>query len=279
MGVPYAEVIGDPIGHSKSPLIHKFWLEKLGLEGDYRTLTVRPGEVRSYLERRRRDPDWRGCNATMPLKGELFDVLISDTERERARLAAFNCCFAIGDAFIREKLPLNVAVLGASTDHLGLGDPFLNRVLDRDLLVVVGTGATARTALFGFSGYRNYAVVARDRRKAQAMLDALGITGRILGLDEPLPPASLLVNATPLGMRGFPEWRPDLSALPANAIVYDLVYDPMQTGLVKAARARGLETLDGLVMLIGQARTSFQLFFKALAPRDHDPELRRRLEG
>ena len=67
-GIPYAEVIGDPIAHSKSPLIHKFWLEKLGMEGDYRHCLVRPGELGTYFERRRHDPDWRGCNITMPHK-------------------------------------------------------------------------------------------------------------------------------------------------------------------------------------------------------------------
>ena len=68
MGVPYAEVIGDPIAHSKSPLIHKFWLEKLGIEGDYRAARVRADELADYLEARRADPDWRGCNVTMPHK-------------------------------------------------------------------------------------------------------------------------------------------------------------------------------------------------------------------
>ena len=68
MGVPYAEVIGDPIAHSKSPVIHKFWLQQLGMEGDYRRTQVRPEELESYIADRRADPDWRGCNVTMPHK-------------------------------------------------------------------------------------------------------------------------------------------------------------------------------------------------------------------
>src|SRR5688500_3616908 len=74
-GRPYAEVIGDPIAHSKSPLIHKFWLEKLGIEGDYRATRITPAELPEYLHVRRRDSDWRGCNVTMPLKTEVTPFL------------------------------------------------------------------------------------------------------------------------------------------------------------------------------------------------------------
>ncbi len=78
MGVPYAEVIGDPIAHSKSPLIHKFWLEKLGIEGDYRATRVTADELPAYFAARRSDPDWRGCNVTMPLKEAAYQLLDVD---------------------------------------------------------------------------------------------------------------------------------------------------------------------------------------------------------
>ena len=75
MGIPYAEVIGDPVAHSRSPLIHKFWLERLGIEGDYRATRATAGELPAYLAARRSDPDWRGCNVTMPHKQAILPLL------------------------------------------------------------------------------------------------------------------------------------------------------------------------------------------------------------
>jgi len=279
MGVPYAEVVGDPIDHSKSPLIHKFWLEKLGMEGDYRPLRVKAGELIHYLELRRRDPDWRGCNATMPLKGELHGLLARMVAGEGDRSASLNCAFPISPGIPQDALPLNVALIGTSTDHLGLVEPFLDHVFQPGPLVVIGTGGAARRALASLSGFpfEESVILSRNPGAALDLLDALEMKGRAQALDEPLPPASLLVNASPLGMRGFPELDLDLAPLPGHAAVYDLVYDPVETGLIAAARARGLTAIDGLTMLLGQARRSFQLFFKQLAPREYDGELRERL--
>jgi shikimate dehydrogenase len=89
-----------------------------------------------------------------------------------------------------------------------------------------------------------------------------------------LPAADLLVNASPLGMTGQAPYAPDLSPLPSRAMVYDIVYAPLETPLLAAARARGLATLDGLEMLIGQAALAFDIFFDAQAPRGKDAELR-----
>lgn len=278
MALPYAEVVGDPIAHSKSPAIHKFWLGKLGMEGDYRLQRVKAGELIHYLELRRRDPDWRGCNATMPLKTELHDLLARDTGLPDAA-RSFNCAFPISPDFPQDALPLNVALIGTSTDHLGLVEPFLDHLFQPGPLVVVGTGGAARRALVSLSVFRftESVILSRDPAAAVRLLEALGIKGRAQTLDARLPPASLLVNASPLGMRGFPELGLDLAPLPDHAAVYDLVYDPVDTGLIGAARARGLKAIDGLTMLIGQARVSFQLFFKQLAPREYEDELRERL--
>jgi len=89
-----------------------------------------------------------------------------------------------------------------------------------------------------------------------------------------LPPADVLVNATSLGMAGMPPLELDLSPLPQSAIVYDIVYSPLETGLLRRARQRGLRTIDGLTMLIGQADAAFQHFFDGVPPREHDTELR-----
>ena len=94
-----------------------------------------------------------------------------------------------------------------------------------------------------------------------------------------MPPSALVVNATGLGMTGQPPLDLDLSALPKDAVVYDIVYAPLETGLLAAARARDLDTIDGLEMLIGQAAVAFELFFGAEPPRDRDEDLRALLLG
>jgi shikimate dehydrogenase len=106
------------------------------------------------------------------------------------------------------------------------------------------------------------------------MIADLGIAATARGLDAPLPPAGLLVNASALGMRGHPSFPLALDPLPGHAVVIDIVTDPLDTDLLAAARARGLRTLDGLVMLIGQAAMAFTLFFEHKAPRAHDAKLR-----
>jgi shikimate dehydrogenase len=114
----------------------------------------------------------------------------------------------------------------------------------------------------------------RNPLKGAALLASFGLKGDALKLDAPLPPAALLVNATSLGMAGQPPLDLDLAPLPDDAVVYDVVYAPLETGLLKAARARDLDTVDGLDMLIGQAALAFELLFGAEPPRDRDDELR-----
>src|SRR3546814_14497323 len=101
-----------------------------------------------------------------------------------------------------------------------------------------------------------------------------GMAGGALPLLAPLPAVELVVNSTALGMMGYDVLEPDLSGLPSEAIVYDIVYAPLETALLTEAHGRGLRTLDGLNMLIGQAAKAFQLFFRAQPPREHDFETR-----
>jgi shikimate dehydrogenase len=117
-------------------------------------------------------------------------------------------------------------------------------------------------------------LLARSPLKAAALLAHFGLKGRVLPLDSRLPPVALLVNSSPLGMVGQPPLEMDLSPLPDEAHVYDIVYTPLETGLLKAARARDLDTTDGLDMLIGQAALAFELFFGKAPPDDTEDELR-----
>lgn len=263
--IPYAEVIGDPIAQSKSPLIHGFWLEALGIAGDYRRCHVKPDELTAYVAERRDDPDWRGCNITMPHKAAVME-LVDDPGNIRGTIGAMN-------TIVRQK---DGSLIGTNTDAAGFYSPLAELDLEDAPVVVVGAGGASRAVLFALAraGVGPVTILNRSPLKAMGLLATFGLKGDVLALDAKLPPAALLVNASSLGMKGQPPLDLDLSPLPDGAIVYDLVYSPLQTGLLQAAEARGLDTVDGLDMLIGQAALAFELFFGAPPPEGRDEELR-----
>ena len=276
---PYAEVIGDPIAHSKSPLIHNFWLEKLGIDAEYRATRVTSLELGAYFEERAHDPAWRGCNITMPHKIAALDHVHKQRD----------------PSFPIE--PINTAVRredrieGMNTDTNGLIEPLMPLFGGIDLsgrtpelgsrpAVVVGAGGVLYPAMSALSafGCAPITVVARDPAKlARIEQDYRGAHVRTLQLGEPLPPARILLNASPLGMSGFAPFPYSVDALAADCIVFDMVYSPIETKLLCAARGRGLRTVDGLQMLVAQAAAAFQCFFSQAAPRQYDHELRERL--
>lgn len=265
---PYAEVIGDPIAHSKSPLIHGFWLEKLGLAADYHAVHVRPEHLPDYLAARRGDKWWRGCNVTLPHKLAVMD-LVDDPGDVRSTIGAMNTLVHAPDA----------SVTGTNTDAAGFLAPIMDVPLEGQPVVVVGTGGAAHAVLFALrqSGAGPVTLLARNALKGAALLARFGMKGQVKPLDAALPPAALLVNTTSLGMKGQPDLLLDLSPLPEDALVYDIVYAPLETALLKAAAARNLDTVDGLSMLIGQAAFAFEMFYGAAPPEDCDAELRERL--
>lgn len=264
----YAEVIGHPISHSKSPLIHNFWLQKLGMVAEYKAVDVPPDALAAYFEGRRNDPDWRGCNITIPNKIAALDH-VEDPGGLRDSIGAINVVFR------GEK----GALTGTNSDAGGFYTPIAGLDLVDESVIVIGAGGAARAVLFALAqaDVRDVVILGRNPLKAAGLLAHFGLKGRVLPMDARLPDASLLVNASPLGMTGQEPLDLDLSPLPDNAIVYDLVYAPLETGLLKAAHARGLETVDGLEMLIGQAAIAFELFFGVAPPSDCDEELRAKL--
>jgi len=264
MGIPYAEVIGDPIAHSRSPAIHKFWLEKLGLEGDYRAVQISTRDLPAYLDARRADPDWRGCNVTMPLKTAavaLMDGLLPGAKA----VNAVNTMFVVDGR-----------LCGNNTDLRGFAEPFRNDRESRGNALVIGTGAAARTAFIALAAldFRTVRLGGRNAGRARSLLRSLGQRSAAVPLDRPPPSINLLVNASAGGMTGQDPLEFDLKRLPPSAVVYDIVYQPLETPLLAQARALGLRTLDGLDMLIGQAAASFCHFFDGQPPRQHDAELR-----
>jgi shikimate dehydrogenase len=265
MTMPYAEVIGDPIVHSKSPLIHKFWLDKLGIAADYRATQVDPADLDAFISARTADPDWRGCNVTIPHKIAVMDC-VADPGSVRDSIGAMN-------TIVRAE---NGAIIGTNTDAAGFYAPIADMDLDGAHAAVIGSGGAAHAVLFALArcNVGEITLFARNPLKGAGVLARFGLKGTVHKLEAPLPPVDLLVNATSLGMVGQPPLTIDLSSLPAEAVVYDLVYAPVQTQLLKAAERRDLTTIDGLEMLIGQAAAAFELFFGTAPPRDDDEELR-----
>jgi shikimate dehydrogenase len=264
----FADVIGHPISHSKSPLIHRFWLDQLGIIGDYHARDVLPENVGAYFAEMADDPNWRGCNVTIPHKIAALDF-VTDPGDVRGSIGAINTVFR-GD---------KGALIGTNTDAGGFYGPIADVPLAGETAIVIGAGGAARAVLFALAqaDIGEVVILARSALKAAGLLAHFGLKGRVLPMDARLPEASLLVNASPLGMTGQEPLDIDLSPLPEHALVYDLVYAPIETALLKAARARELETVDGLEMLVGQAAIAFELFFGVAPPDDGEDILRAKL--
>ena len=263
--VGYAEVIGDPIAHSKSPAIHNFWLGKLGLDCDYRATLVPRAELPALLAGRRGDAEWRGCNVTMPLK--LDALMMADDASDRA--------VAAGAANIL--VPKEGLLLAGNTDIgavLQLLGPRLQRDGAPDGITLLGNGGAARAVLVALRmlEFGNVCIQARDITAAYALALEFGLEVQPRTFDVPVA-SSGLVNATPIGMAGVPPFAIDISRMPAAGWVLDMVTAPTETPLLKDARERGLATIDGLVLLVEQAAESFMLLFGHEAPRQFDAEL------
>lgn len=258
----YAEVIGDPVAHSKSPLMHGHWLEQLGIAAEYRAHRVASEDLETYLLTRRHDPDWRGCNVTIPHKSAVVPHL-SALGPDARSIGAVNTIVPQGEG----------TLLGVNTDAHGA--LFALAGVEAEHGVVIGAGGAARAALFALKvmGVPKVTVVNRDMIRARAALDDLEVDGRVVPLGTSLA-ADLLVNASALGMTGQPPLPFDVAALPDHATVFDMVYAPLETALLVAARGRGLRAIDGLAMLVEQGAMAFAAFFAAGPDRADTPELR-----
>ena len=262
MGIPYAEVIGDPIAHSKSPLIHKFWLERFAIDGDYRATLVAPGELADFLVQRQADLAWRGCNVTMPHKVAALALSCQPD----AFVGATNALVPLED---RALLPLN-------TDYSAVFDLIGGSGLKPHRPVVVGSGGAARAALAALRDFypEHVLLICRSQEKGATLLRHFGLAGSVAPLGTAPWRFDVIINASPLGMYGAPPLEIDLAAMTKGGIVLDMVYAPVETTLLRNARARHLRTIDGIDMLLAQARSSFELFFSATPSEEYDAELR-----
>ncbi len=257
--IAYAEVIGDPIGHSLSPLIHRHWLCRSGAPDDYRARKVTALSLAEYLWEARGDKLWRGCNVTAPLKTAILPHL-DRLDAAAEATGAVNLVVRDGGALV-----------GRNSDVAGVLAALRNTDLSGRRAVLIGAGGAAAAAAHALRrlGINELVVLAR-RPDAAARLGAPETFDRA---DRALDGASLVVNATPLGMTHAPAMPGSLlsalSQTAAGAIALDMVYRPLLTPFLRAARDRGLVAHDGLHMLIGQARPAFNLFFGRPAPADN----------
>src|SRR5690625_701934 len=259
--VRLAGVLGWPIAHSRSPRLHGHWLAQYRIKGAYVPLAVHPDDLERAVEGLVA-LGFRGANVTLPHKERV--AALCDRVSERARRIG-----AVNTLVVRDG-----RVEGDNSDGFG----FIENLKEREdaweptrPAVVLGAGGAARAILVALleAGVREIRLLNRTRARAEALAEELGRNIRVFDWgtwDDALGETGLLVNTTSLGMSGQPPLEIDLHALPASALVNDIVYVPLETPLLAAARARGNPAVDGLGMLLHQARPGFEAWF-GVAPQ------------
>ncbi len=288
-GKPYAEVIGDPISHSKSPLIHNFWLGKLGIDAEYKAFPVKSEGLGEYFAQRRKDEMWRGCNVTVPHKesgmrfvdGPLQELAASQVDEMSPGYQSIGAVNVV--------VPRNGALLGANTDIDGVIGPInsfhdvvfnFGPVPPRSV-VIIGAGGAARAAVAALKwrGWvSEWRIAVRRPEAGLKLLTDLELYGSVVEIaDADFAGADILINASTMGMGETTDSPLSLSTLgngSSRPLVFDMVYHPLETGLLRAAKKQGHEMIGGIDMLIGQASGAFNLFFGENPPRDSYAELR-----
>jgi shikimate dehydrogenase len=249
-------VIGWPVGHSRSPLIHNYWIKQHGLDAEYRREAVPTEQFKDFITHLAAR-GYVGANVTAPHKEAALAV--SEPDERALAVGAANTLWLDGSRL----RSTNTDVEGF-IGNLDATAPGWDRSLQSAL--VVGAGGAARAAVFGLleRGIGRILLVNRTAERAAALRTQLGdrvMLARWSDLDGLMAEAGLLVNTTSLGMAGQPPLTIELARLPAGAVVSDLVYAPLETALLAAARSRGLCAVDGLGMLLHQAGGGFQRWF------------------
>jgi shikimate dehydrogenase len=268
---PAACLIGWPAAHSRSPLIHHYWLRKLGIEGGYNIEAVPPEGFAEFVLHLSTH-GFVGANVTIPHKERALALSEPDA-RARVVGAANTLWYSSG------KLCSTNTDIEGFVGNLDASAPGWDGATDA---LVLGAGGSSRAVIFGLieRGFKRVHLANRTMERARALADQFGAQVHPIASDaieSVLPRANLLVNATSLGMHGQPALELDVGLLPPDAVVADLVYVPLETPLLAAARARGLKTADGLGMLLHQAVRGFELWFGRRP--EVTPELRALVEA
>lgn len=253
----HACVIGWPISHSRSPLIHNYWLKIYQIEGIYDKFPVKPDNLAAFIASLQKNR-LSGCNVTIPHKEAVFN-LVRIADRETQRIGAVNTIF------LDDGQPW-----GTNTDGRGFLANIISHIPDLDLtgnrILLLGAGGSAVSiiAILLTRGVREIVVANRTPERS---IDLCERFGEIIkpahweDRDRSLPDCDILINTTPLGMTGQSALHINLELLPRDAIVADIVYSPLTTPLLKAARDLGHRIVPGLGMLLHQAVPGFELWF------------------
>jgi shikimate dehydrogenase len=256
-----AGIMGWPVAHSRSPALHNFWLDAHGIDAVYVPLAVRPDRLEGAL-RALPALGFRGCNLTIPHKQAALSM-VDRVDPVARRIGALNTVIVAADGSLE----------GRNTDVYGFRENLRDCAPDWDPAagpaVVLGAGGAARAVVAALIGDRvaEIRLVNRTLARAGQLAEDLATTGCRISVhpwtarDAVLQDAGLLVNTTSLGMSGEPLLEIDLSRLPPHAVVADIVYVPLDTGLLAAARRRGHRVVDGLGMLLHQGRPGFEAWF------------------
>ncbi len=256
-----AGIMGWPISHSRSPALHNFWLDEHGIDGVYVPLPVRPEYLAQAL-RALPALGFRGCNLTLPHKQTAMTI-VDRVDALARRIGAMNTVIVAPDGSLE----------GSNTDVYGFRESLREAAPDwhpeAGAAVVLGAGGAARAVVAALieAGVAEVRLVNRTMPHAQRLAEDLWAASSRLPVyrweerDAALAGAGLLVNTTSLGMAGEPGLAIDLALLPLAAVVVDIVYVPLETALLAAARQRGNRTVDGLGMLLHQGRPGFEAWF------------------
>jgi shikimate dehydrogenase len=253
-----AGLMGWPVMHSRSPKLHNYWFEKHGLAGTYVPLAIAPGKLEAAL-RALAPLGFAGCNLTIPHK-EAALAFVDEVDPVARRIGASSCVVVRPDG----------SLLATNNDCYG----FIEGILEADPswradagpIAVIGAGGAARAVVYALAdrGARDIRLLNRTFARAKALADEFGAPLKALPWEarhDALAGAAMLVNATSQGMVGEPPLDLDLDKLPQAALVADIVYVPGETPLLAAARARGNRTVNGLGMLLHQARPAWRAWF------------------
>ena len=269
-----AGLMGFPVMHSRSPKLHNYWLAHYGLTGAYLPLAIKAEGLRAAL-RALPALGFSGCNLTIPHK-EAALAIVDRVDPLARRIGAINCVVVAPDGSLE----------GANHDAFGYAESLREAQpgwrADAGPIVVIGAGGGARAVLVSLidQGAGEIRLVNRTLARATALQRDLGGPIKVLPWEEreaALAGAAMLVNATSQGMAGAPPLKLALDALPKRALVSDIVYIPRETALLAAARKRGNPTVNGLGMLLHQARPAFRAWFGIMP--DVTPELRAMVEA
>jgi shikimate dehydrogenase len=269
-----AGVMGWPVAHSRSPRLHNYWLQKYGLTGSYVLLPVQPENLQAALAGL---PalGFAGCNITIPHKISAME-LVHAVDANARRMGAINTIVVQPDGSLK----------GFNNDGYGYIQSLLDAQpgwrADAGPITVLGAGGAARAVVLSLAerGAREIRLLNRSQDKAEQLAQAFGSPVTVLPWSqrhEALADISLLVNTTNQGMHGNPALDIDLAKLPRHALVSDVIYVPMETPLLAAARERGNPTVNGLGMLLNQARPAFHAWFGVMP--EITAELRQSVEA